>query len=119
MGISYIPSRMRVDVHQHLWSEPLVSALARRRHPPRVRRGPEGWWLDLAGDCGARLEVDDPQRRAELARADGPAAQLAGGPRRATRPRLDRPLLAREHTVARARRGGAVTQSEPRPRLGA
>src|SRR3954452_16979262 len=61
---------MRVDVHQHLWSEPLVGALARRRHPPRVRRGPGGWWLDLAGEPPCRLAVDDPQARADLVGAD-------------------------------------------------
>jgi predicted TIM-barrel fold metal-dependent hydrolase len=79
MGIGYIASPvMRLDVHQHLWSEPLVAALARRRHPPRVRRGPEGWWLDLAGEPPCRLDVDDPGRRAELVRADGLDRALIG-----------------------------------------
>jgi hypothetical protein len=69
---------MRVDVHQHLWSEPLVGALARRRHPPRVRRGPGGWWLDLAGEPPCRLDVDDPAARADLVRADGLDRALIG-----------------------------------------
>src|SRR3954454_11949791 len=69
---------MRVDVHQHLWSEPLVGALARRRHPPRVRRGPGGWWLDLAGEPPCRLHLDDPGARAGLGRAAGVHRALVG-----------------------------------------
>jgi predicted TIM-barrel fold metal-dependent hydrolase len=69
---------MRVDVHQHLWSEPLVAALARRRHPPRVRRGPGGWWLDLAGEPPCRLDVDDPEARARLVARDGLDRALIG-----------------------------------------
>src|SRR5204862_66553 len=62
---------MRVDVHQHLWSEPLVSALSARRLPPRVRRGHDGWWLDLAGEAPCPLALDDVDARAALVRADG------------------------------------------------
>ena len=62
---------MRVDVHQHLWSEPLVSALSARRAPPRVRRGRGGWWLDLAGEAPCPLALDDVDARAALVRADG------------------------------------------------
>src|SRR5256885_1429164 len=62
---------MRVDVHQHLWSEPLVSALSARRAPPRVRRGGGGWWLDLAGEAPCPLAPDDVDERAALVRADG------------------------------------------------
>src|SRR5438874_2169677 len=62
---------MRVDVHQHLWSEPLVSALSARRRPPRARRGPDGWWLDLAGEAPCRLSVDDVDERVALVRSDG------------------------------------------------
>jgi predicted TIM-barrel fold metal-dependent hydrolase len=69
---------MRVDVHQHLWSEPLVAALARRRHPPRLRRGPGGWWLDLAGEPPCRLDVDDPEARARLVADDGLDRALIG-----------------------------------------
>ena len=69
---------MRVDVHQHLWSEPLVAVLARRRLPPRVRRGPGGWWLDLAGEPPCRLDVDDADARADLVRVDGLDRALIG-----------------------------------------
>ncbi|MBW8484400.1 amidohydrolase family protein [Actinomadura parmotrematis] len=57
------------DVHQHLWSEPLVTALRARSAPPFL----DGWTLHLAGE--PPYEVDpadhDPDRRAALARADG------------------------------------------------
>src|SRR4051794_14559211 len=64
---------MRLDVHQHLWTEPLVAALARRRMPPRVRRARDGWWLDLAGEAPCRLELgtEDVERRAALVHLDG------------------------------------------------
>src|SRR4051795_5551257 len=62
---------MRLDVHQHLWTEPLVAALARRRMPPRVRRARDGWWLDLAGEAPCRLEPEDVGRRAALVHLDG------------------------------------------------
>ena len=64
---------MRIDVHQHLWTEPLVAALAERRMPPRVRRARDGWWLDLAGEAPSRLELgaEDVGRRAALVHLDG------------------------------------------------
>src|SRR3954454_2863580 len=64
---------MRLDVHQHLWTEPLVAALARRRMPPRVRRARDGWWLDLTGEAPWRLErgTEDVERRAALVHLDG------------------------------------------------
>lgn len=40
------------DVHQHLWPEPLLSALARRRTPPRLR----GDLLELG--CQGAFDVD-------------------------------------------------------------
>jgi hypothetical protein len=49
------------DVHQHLWPEPLLSALARRRTPPRLRGdvlelGQGSFHVDLAAhDLQARL----------------------------------------------------------------
>src|SRR5215208_5114350 len=63
----------RVDVHQHLWPEPLLRALSRRREPPRLVRRREGWVVLLAGEPEAALELadHDPDRRAALVRADG------------------------------------------------
>jgi hypothetical protein len=55
----------RVDVHQHLWSEPLVAALARRSRPPRVRSVRGGLRLDLTGEPPSQLAVDDPDARAD------------------------------------------------------
>lgn len=61
------------DVHQHLWPEPLLAALARRRRPPLLRRDGRGWTLRIAGE--PEWPVDpadhDPERRARLVAADG------------------------------------------------
>jgi hypothetical protein len=64
---------MLVDVHQHLWTEALVEALAARRDRPFVCRESGASVLHLAGeqpyviDCAAEA----PNVRAELVRADG------------------------------------------------
>jgi 6-methylsalicylate decarboxylase len=64
---------MRIDVHQHLWTEPLVEALAARAELPFVRSengltilylaGERPYVIDLAGEA--------PAARAELVEADG------------------------------------------------
>ena len=64
---------MRIDVHQHLWSEPFVDALAARDELPFVRRehgltvlfiaGERPYVIDDGGESGAR--------RAELLARDG------------------------------------------------
>ena len=61
------------DIHQHLWPEPLLSALGRRSEPPMLVRGAEGWTLRLAGEPEARVDLagHDPVARAALADADG------------------------------------------------
>ena len=64
---------LRVDIHQHLWPEPLLRALSRRPEPPcLVRRGP-GWALRLHGVPEAALDLadHDPGRREALVSADG------------------------------------------------
>jgi hypothetical protein len=43
----------RVDVHQHLWPEPLLAALSRRSRPPLVRMGVYG----VASDGTLRREA--------------------------------------------------------------
>ena len=63
----------RVDVHQHLWTEPLLDALAARDRLPYVSRtgataivhcaGEQAWAIDLA--------CENPARRARLVRDDG------------------------------------------------
>jgi predicted TIM-barrel fold metal-dependent hydrolase len=47
---------VRIDVHQHLLTEPLIGALAARSRPPRVKRGDEGWVLELAGDPAHQID---------------------------------------------------------------
>jgi hypothetical protein len=61
------------DIHQHLWPEPLLRALERRREPPMLLRSGRGWALRLAGEAEAPVDLDDhdPDRRAALAAADG------------------------------------------------
>ncbi|HEU0250948.1 MAG TPA: hypothetical protein VFR48_09510 [Solirubrobacteraceae bacterium] len=64
---------MLIDIHQHIWSEPLVQALSRRRELPFVRREHGLSVLFLAGeqpyviDLGAEL----PHQRGELVALDG------------------------------------------------
>lgn len=55
----------RIDVHQHLWTEGLYTALARRDAPPRLRARDGGWWLELAGEAPYALpaEPHDAERR--------------------------------------------------------
>jgi 6-methylsalicylate decarboxylase len=58
-----------IDVHQHLWPEPLIEALRARTATPRLR----GWTLEVAGE--GDYEVDpashDVEARAAGAIADG------------------------------------------------
>jgi hypothetical protein len=63
----------RVDIHQHLWPDGLLSSLARRTVPPRLRRDGRGWLLELAGDAPAPFDPrsHDPGERAALAASDG------------------------------------------------
>ena len=64
---------MQIDVHQHLWPEPLLAELGRRREPPRLRRTGGGWLVELPGepDAPVNLADHDADARAALARADG------------------------------------------------
>ncbi|GAC1435165.1 MAG: hypothetical protein NVSMB51_04010 [Solirubrobacteraceae bacterium] len=64
---------MLVDVHQHLWSEALVAALAVRRDVPCVRRASGTTTLHLAREAPAPLDLasEAPAARAELIAADG------------------------------------------------
>jgi hypothetical protein len=64
---------MRIDVHQHLWSEPLVDALERRSRLPFVRCDDGLCTIHLAGEVPSAvdLESERPQRRQELLERDG------------------------------------------------
>lgn len=63
----------RVDVHQHIWTPPLLDALAERDRLPFVRRADGIAVLHCAGEQAWAIdtETETQQRRAELARADG------------------------------------------------
>ena len=64
---------MRIDVHQHFWSEPLIDALARRRELPFVR-GEHGLnVLYLAGERPFVLDlsIETVEQRAALVELDG------------------------------------------------
>ena len=61
------------DLHQHLWPEALIRALATRTAPPLLRRGAAGWTLELPGEpaCPVALADHDPVSRALEAERDG------------------------------------------------
>ncbi|WP_242613930.1 amidohydrolase family protein [Actinomadura roseirufa] len=94
-----VRDRTPVDVHQHLWSPPLVEALRRRRVPPYL----DGWKLHLAGE--PPYDVDpadhDVAPRDARVRADGLGRALISlscplGVE-ALPPREARPLLDAHH----------------------
>jgi len=62
-----------IDVHQHLWPEPFLAALARRRRPPRLVRHRDGWTLRAHGEPNSDVELaaHDPDRRVALLDARG------------------------------------------------
>jgi hypothetical protein len=64
---------MKTDIHQHLWTEPLVQALAQRREFPFVRDEHGLTVLFLAGERPYVIDLasEAPARRAELVRRDG------------------------------------------------
>jgi 6-methylsalicylate decarboxylase len=57
-----------IDVHQHLWPEPLVAALARRSEPPCLLRRDSSWTLRMHGEHDAPFDLadHDPDRRIAL-----------------------------------------------------
>jgi predicted TIM-barrel fold metal-dependent hydrolase len=63
----------RVDVHQHIWTTPLLDALAERERLPFVRVTDNMAVLHCAGEqaWAIDLESETARRRAELAAADG------------------------------------------------
>jgi 6-methylsalicylate decarboxylase len=64
---------MKIDVHQHLWTERLIEALAGRSELPFVRREQELNVLFLAGERPyvIDLQAQTPARRAALVGVDG------------------------------------------------
>jgi hypothetical protein len=102
----------RVDVHQHLWTEPLVQALARRDALPFVREEHGLTVLFLAGERPYVVErsSETPASRAQLVREDGLGGALVC---------LSSPLgiegLARRHALPLidAYHDGALGLGEP------
>jgi 6-methylsalicylate decarboxylase len=66
-------AQRRVDVHQHIWTAPLLDALARRARLPFVRHADGIAVLHCAGEPAWAIDVDaeSPERRAALLAADG------------------------------------------------
>jgi hypothetical protein len=64
---------MKTDVHQHMWTEPLVSALAERNELPFVRVESGLTVLYLAGERPYVIDLasETPDRRAALVEGDG------------------------------------------------
>ncbi len=64
---------MRADLHQHVWTEPLLDALAARRSAPFVRRRDGLTVLHCPGElpCVIDEAAESPAARAHLLRADG------------------------------------------------
>jgi len=64
---------IKIDIHQHLWTEPLVQALAERQELPFVRRERGLTVLYLAGERPyvIDLSAEVPARRAALVELDG------------------------------------------------
>src|SRR4051794_37451205 len=57
---------VRVDIHQHLWPEQLISELSRRDRPPHIRRSGTRWKLRLDGEPEYPFDLSeqDASRRA-------------------------------------------------------
>jgi hypothetical protein len=64
---------MKTDIHQHLWTEPLLEALSRRAELPFVRDEHGLTVLFLSGERPYVIDLDGeaPAQRARLVRHDG------------------------------------------------
>ncbi len=64
---------MLIDVHQHVWTEPLLDALERRSSLPFIRRQNGLVTLHLADEPSCLLDLphDDPATRAGMVASDG------------------------------------------------
>lgn len=61
---------MRIDVHQHLLSQPLLAALERRGAVPSLSRSAGGWTYHLAGEPDSALAAADADQRERTALLD-------------------------------------------------
>jgi 6-methylsalicylate decarboxylase len=64
---------IRADLHQHIWTQPLLDRLAARRELPMVTRDGSLTVLHSAGEQPYLIDVaaESPETRAELVRGDG------------------------------------------------
>ena len=71
-------SLVRLDVHQHLWTAPLVEALERRTQLPFVRRDGRQFVVYVAGEAPSTVDLagELPERRIALLERDGIDAAL-------------------------------------------
>jgi hypothetical protein len=62
-----------IDVHQHLWPEPLIDALSQRDEPPRLVHHREGWSVQVPGEPESPVDPadHDPDRRVAALAAQG------------------------------------------------
>lgn len=57
---------MRIDIHQHFWSGPLLAELSARRTAPFVRADRGTWRLEIAGEADTLLRPEDSEVDARL-----------------------------------------------------
>jgi predicted TIM-barrel fold metal-dependent hydrolase len=64
---------MRIDIHQHIWTEPLLGRLAARRRAPLIRRSNGLTVLHTDAEQPYIIDVvaEEPGRRAALVREEG------------------------------------------------
>jgi predicted TIM-barrel fold metal-dependent hydrolase len=64
---------VRIDIHQHLLTEPVIGALASRTEAPCVRKTGGDWMLSLAGEPDSPIDPagGDVAARAALVETDG------------------------------------------------
>jgi 6-methylsalicylate decarboxylase len=69
----HLGTMVATDVHQHLWPEGFVAALARRADAPAVRRDGRGWIIRVPGEPDSPFgpATHDPAVRAADLRATG------------------------------------------------
>jgi predicted TIM-barrel fold metal-dependent hydrolase len=75
MGREPVPmaASMRVDLHQHVWTVPLIESLAARDRLPRIDRAGGRLTLRCAGETPYQIDIaaQSPPRRAAALDADG------------------------------------------------
>jgi 6-methylsalicylate decarboxylase len=72
-GLVTMDASMRVDLHQHVWSAPLIEALAARDELPRIQRAGGRLIVHSAGEAPYEIDVDaqTSARRTAALDADG------------------------------------------------